>query len=82
MIRQPHLVDAFERSQIQRRRPDFIRNLEIFEALFEEAKSLGVFPLKDPLEGVDVESRLAQVLNVQIPARKTRNRSLTPTFPT
>jgi len=53
-----------------------------FEALFEEAKLLGVFPLKDPLEGVDVDIRLAQVLNVQIPARKTRNRSLTPTFPT
>jgi len=75
MIHNPNLVEAFERSQIQRTRPDFFRNLEIFEALFEEAKSLGVFPLKDPLDGIEVDIRLAQVLNVQIPPRQARDRS-------
>lgn len=75
MIQNPNLVEQFERSQIQQARPDFFRNSEIFEALFEEAKALGLFPLKDPLDGIDVVIRLAQVLNVQIPAGQTRHRS-------
>jgi len=32
---------------------DSCRNLRIFEALNEEARSLGVLPLADPLEGLD-----------------------------
>jgi len=30
-----------------------------------EAKTLGVLPVKDPLEGIDTDIRLAGILNVQ-----------------
>ena len=54
---------AFERELIRREKPDLIRNLKIVEALFQEAVELGVFPLKDPLEGLEVDIRIAKVIN-------------------
>ena len=46
-------------------RPDYFRNLTIFEELYREARALGVLPVKDPLEGIDTDIRLAGILNVQ-----------------
>ena len=66
MIENSPLVEEFERKQIKASRPDYSRNLRIFEALYREAKTLGVFPLKDPLEGIEVDIRVAAVLNVRI----------------
>lgn len=68
MLKRNSLLEAFEREQVQHSEPDFFKNLRIFEALYQEAKQLGVFPLKDPLEGIDVDIRLAQVLNVRTTA--------------
>lgn len=48
--------------------PDYFRNLRVFEALFQEALLLGALPLRDPLEGIDVDIRLAQVINVHTPS--------------
>jgi hypothetical protein len=65
MLKRNSLLEAFEREQMQNSKPDFFKNLRIFEALYQEAKQVGVLPLKDPLEGIDVDIRLAQVLNVR-----------------
>ncbi len=54
---------AFEEELIRREKPDLKRNLKIVEALYQEAVSLGVFPLKDPLEGLEVDIRIAKVIN-------------------
>ena len=55
MIKRNSLLEAFEIEQMQNTKPDFFKNLRIFEALYEEAKQFGVFPLKDPLEGIEVD---------------------------
>ena len=68
MVKNPALVEAFEKAQSLLDRPDFARNLKIVEALYREACLLGAFPLKDPLEGIEVDVRLARVLNVRTPA--------------
>ena len=49
---------------MKRESPDYFRNLRIFEALYQEAERMGVFPLKDSLEGIEVDIRLAKALNV------------------
>ena len=54
---------AFEKELIRREKPDLKRNLKFVEALFQEAVDLGVFPLKDPLEGLEVDIRIAKVIN-------------------
>ena len=63
MIRRPDLIEAFEH-EYQRRQPhDYQQNLRIAEALYEEARALGILPLKDPLDGIEVKIRLAKALN-------------------
>jgi hypothetical protein len=33
------------------------------DALFEEARALRIFPLTDPLEGLDTDIKVAKVIN-------------------
>lgn len=61
MIRRNPLLDEFERAQ-ERRKPDHARNLQIVNGLLEEAWTLGVFPLKNPLEGIEVDIEYARAL--------------------
>jgi hypothetical protein len=70
MVKRPDLLEAFERAQIRNTPPDYFWNLRICEALYEEAKALGYFPLKNPLEGIEMDIRLAKVLNVSTPPRQ------------
>ena len=73
MVKRPDLLRAFECAQIRNTPPDYFRNLRIFEALYEEATALGYFPLKDPLEGIEVDIRLAKIINVPTPPRQNRD---------
>jgi hypothetical protein len=68
MIKKPELVEAFERSQARRESSDYARNMRILEALYREATLLGALPLKDPLEGIEVDIHLARVINVRTAA--------------
>jgi len=68
MIKKPELVEAFEKSQARQESPDYARNMRLIEALYREACRLGALPLKDPLEGIEVDIHLARVINVRTPA--------------
>ena len=65
MLQRHALVDAFERELIRREAPNYFQNLKIVEALYDEARGLGVLPPADPLNGIEVDVRLARVLNVR-----------------
>jgi len=64
MVRNPHLLDALNKDQIQAFPPDYLRNLSLFESLYNEAQALGAWPPRDPLEGIETDIRLARVINV------------------
>ncbi len=68
MITNPAMVTAFEAEQVRLDAPDFFRNLRLLDALYHEARTLGVFPLKDPLDGIETDIRLAQALHVRTTA--------------
>jgi hypothetical protein len=68
VIRNPEILAAFERELARRERPDRHRNLAVYEAMYAEAVRLGVLPPRDPLDGIDVDIRLARALNVRTPA--------------
>ena len=64
MIKNPEILENFER--------DFIRNhgrlsheqsRKLFVAMWKEAMMFGVFPPSDPLEGIEVDIRMARILN-------------------
>lgn len=63
MLQRSPLLDEFEREHSRRTPPDYLRNLRIYEAMYEQAKAFGVLPPKDPLEGIEVKIRLAYALN-------------------
>jgi len=65
MFKNISLLEDFEKAQLKREPPDYFHNLRIFEALYREAAQLGALPLKDPLEGIEVDIHLATVLNVR-----------------
>ena len=64
MIKNPEILENFER--------DFIRNhgrlsheqsRKLFAAMWREGVALGVLPPADPLEGIEVDIRVARILN-------------------
>lgn len=65
MIRRPDMVQAVDDAWIVARPADYAANLRVFEALYEEARALGVFARSDPLEGIEDKIRLARALNVR-----------------
>ncbi len=64
MVRNPDLLRSFDDDQVRASPPDYFQNLKIFEALYEEARRLGALPPADPLEGIEVDIRIARALNV------------------
>ena len=67
MIRDVQASRQWEGDECRREPVDVQRNLAIMEALFEEAKALGVWESQDPLEGFEVKLRLARALNTPLP---------------
>ena len=53
----------FEMEFVRRGKLDVVRNFQIEEALYQEAVSLGIIPLKNPLDGLEVDIKIARVIN-------------------
>ena len=63
MIKDAKLVSKFSDEQMKKEKLDYATALRIFESMWDEGKKLGVLPLKDPLEGIEVDIRIARMLN-------------------
>lgn len=53
----------FERELLKKEKVDIMRNFKILEALYQEAVSLGIIPLKNLLDGLEVDIKIAKVIN-------------------
>ena len=53
----------FERELLKKEKVDIMRNFKILEALYQEAVSLGIIPLKNLFDGVEVDIKIAKVIN-------------------
>ena len=63
MIKNPEKLRAFEDERIRTEKVDVERNFRIVDALYDEARMLGVLPPKYPLEGIEVKIRIARAVN-------------------
>lgn len=64
MVKNSLLLREFEYLfQKKEGRLSFEKAMEIFTSLWQEAKDLKIIPLKDPLEGIEVDIRIAKILN-------------------
>lgn len=65
MIRNYKVLEEFNRNEIRKEKNDYLRSLKVFEALWNEGLSLGVLPLKNPLEDIEIDIKIARILNSQ-----------------
>ncbi|MCK4595337.1 hypothetical protein KAT73_01030 [candidate division WOR-3 bacterium] len=63
MVKNSKILDELKHNEIKTQRLTYFRALEIFEAMWREALTLGVLPLKDFMEGVEVDIKVAKILN-------------------
>lgn len=63
MIRDCDELRRFEKDLAEKESPDFLQNLALVESLYEEARALGEFPLKNPLDGIENDIALARAIN-------------------
>jgi transcriptional regulator with XRE-family HTH domain len=53
----------FESDLLRKEKVDLVRNFQIMGALYKEAVTLGIIPLKNPLDGIEVDLKIAKVVN-------------------
>jgi hypothetical protein len=63
MIGDAKMLRDFENDLIRNAPADVYANFRIIDALYGEAVGLGVFPLKDRMDGLDTIIRVAKVVN-------------------
>lgn len=63
MIKNKILLEQFEQELVKKNRPDYHQNMEIFEGMYKEAVYLKAIPLKDPLDGLEADIKIARVIN-------------------
>ena len=56
-------LEKFEKELLRKEKIDIKKKFQTMSALYKEAVTLGIFPLKDPLEGLDVKIKIARVVN-------------------
>ena len=63
MIKDARLLSEFNKKEMMMEKLDYATSLQIFEGMWQEGVLLGVLPLKDPLEDIEVDIRIARILN-------------------
>ncbi len=63
MIRNYKSLKKFEKKLVSKTKSNYRTNLKIYEALYNEAVALKIFPLRNPLEGIEVDIKVAKYLN-------------------
>ena len=63
MIKNGAALRNFERELARKEKVDMAKKFRLLDAMYEEAVILGVFPPRDPLSGIEVDIRIASVVN-------------------
>jgi len=63
MIKNSKIVHKFEEELIKREKVNLIKNFQLMDAMYKEARALGVIPLKDPIKGWGIDAKIAMVVN-------------------
>jgi hypothetical protein len=63
MVKNNSRLKEFEDDFIRQNRPEILKNLQLLDSLYKEARSLSVFPLREPLDGLEIDIKIAKVIN-------------------
>ena len=53
----------FEIELLRKGKVDYGKNIRIVDALYNEAVAIGAFPLRNPLDGIEIDLKVAKVVN-------------------
>ena len=56
-------LKEFEDNYTRKDKPDIQHNLQLLDQLYKEAKALSVFSRQEPLSGLEVDIKIAKVIN-------------------
>ena len=63
MIKNREELQKFENDMIRKEKTDILKNFPLVDAMYKEAVSLGIFPMKDAFSGLEVDLKIAKVIN-------------------
>ncbi len=63
MIKNIELWESFQKKMLKNEQISFEKTLKIMDSLWREGVKLGVLPPKDILEGIEVDIKIASILN-------------------
>ncbi len=63
MIKNRKELEKFENEILRKEKLSIKKKFLLLDAMYEEAVALGSFPLKDALSELDVDIRIAKVIN-------------------
>ncbi len=72
MIKDRIAWEKWETDYIRQTPIDIARNFLIAEALYQEARALGIFPLADPLRGLEDKIRFVKAIHASTTPRNNR----------
>ncbi|MBU1298560.1 MAG: hypothetical protein KJ963_00765 [Bacteroidetes bacterium] len=63
MLTNPKIFEEFEKNLLKSEQVDYFKNLSIFEEMLKEVIYLNILPLKNPLDGIETDIKIARILN-------------------
>jgi len=72
VIKNSKIVQKFEEELIKKEKVNLVKNFQIMDAMYKEARALGAIPMKDPLNGWDIDAKIAMVVNY-VPKTSQKN---------
>ena len=74
MIKNSKEFREFEKDLIKKTPADYLINSKIADSLYREAVALKIFPLKKPIEGIEIDILFAKAIN-HVPGINKKNRA-------
>ena len=63
MIKNRDELQKFENELARKENVDVLRNFRLIDAMYKEAVVLNAFPMRDALSGIEIDIKIAKVIN-------------------
>lgn len=63
MIKNRDELQKFENELARKENVDVLKNFRLIDAMYEEAVILNAFPMRDALSGIEIDIKIAKVIN-------------------
>lgn len=76
MIKNDNQIQEIERELIKKEKTNLVKNFQLVDAMYQEVVELGIMPMKNPLDGLEIDIKIAEVVN-HVPGVTVKNSNST-----